>query len=204
LSVDQISTDLPARIESDRVYLRSYRAGDGSWLYAVSQKNRQHLARYESENFLMNIENPEAAEAIACELEADWINRVCFFMPVFEKDSNEFVAQVYLGLTNRDLPEFALGFISDVNYQGQGYVTESVKAALNFVFQNLNAHRVFTECDDTNQRSLAVIERCGFIREGCLRENRQHPDSPISSTYIYGLLKSDYDSLNLGKFIVYE
>jgi RimJ/RimL family protein N-acetyltransferase len=51
------------------------------------------------------------------------------------------------------------------------------------------------ECDDTNQRSWKVAERCGFTREGHLRENKRHPGSPISGTYIFGLLKSDFDKM---------
>ncbi len=192
--LDQESV-LPTRIEAERVYLRSYQAGDGSWLYKVSLKNRDHLSRYESDNFLMNIEDEEKAESYACELNADWIKGDCFFIPVFSKDTDEFVAQIYIGPTNRELAEFIVGFIADVDHQRQGYVTEALGAALGFIFNDLQAHRVFLECDDTNQRSWEVAERCGFIREGHLRENKRHPNSPISGTYVYGMLKSDFEKL---------
>lgn len=185
-------SDWPARIEAERVYLRSYQAGDGPWLYQASLRNREHLARYESENFLMAIASQEQAEGYARELEQDWKKGDCFFIPVFKKQTDEFVAQIYAGPTNRDLPEFIIGFIADVEHHRQGYVTEALGAALGFIFDDLGAHRVFLECDDTNQRSWEVAERCGFIREGHLRENKRHPGSPISGTYIYGMLRSDY------------
>jgi RimJ/RimL family protein N-acetyltransferase len=187
--------ELPTRIEAERVYLRSYQAGDGPWLYKVSLKNRDHLSRYESDNFLMNIEDEEKAEAFARELNEDWIKGDCFFIPVFSKDTDEFVAQIYIGPTNRELPEFIVGFIADVDHQRQGYVTEALGAALGFIFNDLQAHRVILECDDTNQRSWEVSERCGFIREGHLRENKRHPGSPISGTYVYSMLKSDFEKL---------
>ena len=185
-------TIIPTRFDAERVYLRSYQAGDGPWLYKVSQKNRAHLSRYESDNFLMTIEDGAKAEAYACELHEDWIKGDCFFIPVFEKETDEFSAQFYVGPTNRDLPEFIVGFIADVDHQRQGYVTEALGAALGFIFNDLQAHRVFLECDDTNQRSWEVAERCGFIREGHLRENKRHPNSPISGTYVYGMLWSDF------------
>jgi RimJ/RimL family protein N-acetyltransferase len=190
-----MNLELPTRIEAERVYLRSYQAGDGPWLYAVSQRNHSHLARYESDNFLLSIKSEGEAESAAQDLDAEWSNRDCFFIPVFEKQSNNFVAQIYVGPTNWDLPEFVIGFMADVDHQGQGYVTEALTAALGFVFNDLNAHRVFMECDDTNQRSWKVAERCGFTREGHLRENKRHPGSPISGTYIFGLLKSDFDKM---------
>jgi RimJ/RimL family protein N-acetyltransferase len=186
---------IPTRFDAERVYLRSYQAGDGPWLYKVSQKNRDHLSHYESDNFLMSIEDENKAEAYARELHEDWIKGDCFFIPVFVKETDEFVAQIYVGPTNSDLPEFIVGFIADVDHQRQGYVTEAMGAALGFIFKDLGAHRVFLECDDTNLRSWAVAESCGFIREGYLRENKRHPNSPISGTYVYGMLQSDFKKL---------
>jgi len=190
-----MNSELPTRIEAERVYMRSYQAGDGPWLYAVSQKNRSHLAQYESDNFLMSIESERDAEEVAGEIYIEWQKRSCFFMAVLDRDTNDFLGQIYIGPTNWDLPEFVIGFMADVDHQGQGYVTEALKAALGFVFNDLKAHRTFMECDDTNQRSWEVAERCGFTREGHLLENKRHPGSPISGTYIYGLLKSDFDKM---------
>ena len=185
----------PTRIEAERVYLRSYQVGDGPWLYKISQKNRAHLARYESDNFLRMIDSEQKAEEFSQELLADWKKGDCYFMPVFEMESDVFVAQIYVGPTNKELPEFIVGFVADVDHQRQGFVTEALNAALGFIFKDLEAHRVYLECDDTNQRSWEVAERCGFIREGHLRENKRHPGSPISGTYIYGMLRSDWENI---------
>ena len=189
---------LRTRFEAERVYLRSYQAGDGPWLYDVSLKNRIHLARYESDNLLMSIESEEKAEEYARELFEDWLKGECFFIPVFKKENDEFVAQIYVGPTNKDLAEYIVGFIADVEHQRQGYVTEALQSALDFIFNDLQAHRIFLECDDTNQRSWEVAERCGFIKEGHLRENKRHPGSPISGTYIYGMLRQDFERLGEG------
>ncbi len=64
-------TKIPTRFDAERVYLRSYQAGDGPWLYKVSQKNQAHLARYESDNFLMSIADDKKAEEYAKELYED-------------------------------------------------------------------------------------------------------------------------------------
>jgi aminoglycoside 6'-N-acetyltransferase len=186
-------TELPTRIEAERVYLRRYQQGDGPWLYLAGLRNRDHLKRYESDNFLMTIKDEEQAEEYARELARDWLKGDYYFLPVFKQDSDDFVAQIYVGRTNLDLPEYIVGFIADVDHRGQGYVTEALQAALDFIFTELKAHRVFLECDDTNQPSWKVAERCGFIREGCLRENKRHPGRSVSSTYVYGLLRSDWE-----------
>ncbi|MCL4271317.1 MAG: GNAT family N-acetyltransferase [Anaerolineales bacterium] len=184
--------DLPNQIETDRLYLRSYEAGDGSWYYSMSQKNKSHLARFEAGNAVMTINNLEEAEIVVRNFAASWIARQAFFMGVFHKATDEFVAQIYVGVVNWDLPEFEIGYFANQEYEGQGYVTEATKAALEFCFLHLGAHRVRLECDDANTRSYRVADQCGMVREGHLRENKKNPDGTISGTLLYGLLRSEF------------
>ena len=182
-------------MEYGRITLRSYKESDAPWYYAMSQKNRTHLARYEAENIVMSIETEQDARDLLRELAAEWRTGNCFFMGAFDRQSGEFVAQVYVGLVNRDLPEFEIGFFADRDHEGQGYVTEAVRAVLPFAFESLGAHRVRMECDDTNERSRRVAERCGLAQEGHIRENRRNPDGTLSGTLHFGLLKSELETL---------
>jgi ribosomal-protein-alanine N-acetyltransferase len=191
--------EIPTRIEAERIYLRKYEAGDGPWYYAMSQKNRIHLARYESENVVMSIESEQDAEAIVRQLEAEWTARNCFFMGVFEKETDEFVEQVYIGPVNWSLPEFEIGFFVDTDHEGQGYVTEAVRAVMGFIFEHLKAHRVRMECDDTNERSWRVAERCGMVREGHFRENKENADGSLSGTLWFGLLRREFESIDMNR-----
>ncbi len=186
--------DIPTRIETDRLYLRAYQAGDGRWYYEMSQRNRAHLMRYESGNAVMTITNEEEAEIVVRRFAADWVGRRAFFWGVFDRATDEFVAQIYMGVVSWELPEFCLGYFADVGHEGQGYVTEAMHASLRFIFHHLAAHRVSLERDDTNVRSYRVAERCGMVREGHFRENRRHADGRVSGTLHYGLLSREFDA----------
>lgn len=94
--------EIPSRIETERLYLRCYEAGDGPWYYVMSQKNRSHLKRYESGNVVMSIKSKEGAEVLVRELAAEWVSRNCFFMGTFDKRNDEFVAQIYVEPINWD------------------------------------------------------------------------------------------------------
>jgi ribosomal-protein-alanine N-acetyltransferase len=192
--VNQMLAALPTRIEAGRIYLRSFEAGDGPWYYAMSQKNRTHLARYEADNVVMSIASEQEAEAVVRELAAEWEARNAFFMGAFDRETGEFVAQIYVGPVNRDLPEFEIGFFVDRDHQGQGYITEAVRAALAFTFEHLKAHRVRMECDDGNQRSWRVAERCGMVREGHVRENKVTADGELSGTLYFGMLEREFEA----------
>ncbi len=194
--MDKMLLDIPDRIETERLYLRPYQAGDGPMYYAASLRNQEHLARYESGNVLYQLRDDEHAEATVRALSAAWIARNSFFMGVFEKDSDDWAGQIYIGPTNWDLPEFSIGYAVDVNHEGKGYITEAVKATLCFIFEHLQAHRVRSDCADTNSRSYRVLERCKFTREGHYRENKKNPDGSFHGDLQYGLLKSEFEPLN--------
>lgn len=185
-------SEIPTRFDAERILLRSYDAGDGPWFYEMVQRNRTHLARYEAGNVVLTVDSIESAEKLVCELAAEWQANRCYFMGVFERASGEFVAQVYVGPLNRELQEYAVGYFADCKHEGQGYVTEAVRAALDFVFLNLKAHRARIECEDTNERSWKVAERCGFVREGQLHENKRLADGTWTGTLYYGLLRSEF------------
>lgn len=188
--------DIPDRIETKRLYMRPYRNGDGGWYYAMSQKNRPHLAQYESGNVVMSIKSEMEAEILVRDLAAAWVARECFFMGAFLKETDEFVAQIYIEPIDWKLPESRIGFFADVDHEGRGFVAEATKAAIRFIFEHLKAHRVSAECDDTNIRSHRVLERCGMVCEAHIRENKRNPDGTFTGTLLYGILKSELEKIN--------
>ncbi len=190
--------EVPNRYETKRLLVRSYEAGDGEMYYAVGQKNHAHLERYESGNVIFSLNSVEKAEIAVRGMQADFIARNCFFFGAFEQ--NAFVAQIYIGVVNWELPEFEIGYFVDRDHEGQGYVSEAVcgtdhrGGALHFTFEHLQAQRVRLECNDTNLRSIRVAERCGFTGEAHFRENKRNPDGTLSGTMIYGLLRREFFS----------
>jgi aminoglycoside 6'-N-acetyltransferase len=186
--------ELPTSIETERLYLRPYRAGDGAWYYAMSLRNRAHLARYERGNPALALTDPQSAEVLVREFAAEWVSRRHFFLGTFDRASDEFVAQIYVGPVDWELPEFEMGYFADVDHQGKGYVTEAVGGALRFAFEHLGARRICLRCDDTNLRSARVAERRGFVLEGHLRKNKVQPDGSITGTLHYGILRSEFDA----------
>jgi len=64
--------EIPTRIEAKRRFLHSCESGDGPWFDAMNQKNRKHIAQYETENVVMSIAKEQDAEVVVRELAADW------------------------------------------------------------------------------------------------------------------------------------
>ncbi len=193
--MNRLGHDIPTRIETERLCLRPYEAGDGGWYYAMSRRNRDHLRRFEAGNPLLDIEDEEDAEGFVRSLAEAWEAGEHRFLGAFVRDTVQFAAQIYIGAANRALPEFRIGYFADVDHEGQGYVSEAVRACIDFAFTSLHAHRISLECDDTNARSRRVSERCGMVREAHFRENRRWPDGTLTGTLHYGLLRSEWEAL---------
>ena len=179
-----------------RLFLRTYAPGDGPLFFQVGQKNRAHLQRYESGNSILAARSAEEAERVIGEICAAWREQRYYFLGVFERASTEFVAQVYVGVISLELPEFEVGYFVDCEHEGQGYVSEAVRAVLNWIFVELGAHRASLRCSDTNRSSARVAERCGFVLEGHLRENRRVPDGAYSGALHFGLLRQEFLGAN--------
>ncbi len=54
--------------------------------------------------------------------------------------------------------------------QGKGYMTEALKAAIQYTFQELNIHRIMANYMPHNQRSGNLLKRLGFVVEGYAKD----------------------------------
>ena len=64
-----------------------------------------------------------------------------------------------------------LGFTSSRNYQGKGYAYEATGALINYVFEELNLHRVFSITDCKNTSAIKLLRSLGMRQEGHFIEN---------------------------------
>lgn len=74
---------------------------------------------------------------------------------------------------------------------GTGLMRQAVAAVLQWTYQQDQINRVHAFVRVDNGRSERLLERNGFVREGCLRSYRVCRGQP-HDFYIYGLLRSDW------------
>ncbi len=114
-----MNSTLPTVIETSRLILRSYREGDEHWYFEMSHRNRAHLKKYEPDNPASEIKTEEDAKKTIAYFVNAWKKRTQFFIGVFLKESEQFVAQIYIGSVNQSVPEFGIGYIADVDHEGE-------------------------------------------------------------------------------------
>ena len=74
---------------------------------------------------------------------------------------------------------------------GKGLMRQTVAAVLRWTFRQDQVDRVHAFVRIDNRRSERLLERSGFVREGCLRSYRVCRGQP-HDFYVYGLLRSDW------------
>jgi ribosomal-protein-alanine N-acetyltransferase len=72
------------------------------------------------------------------------------------------ISQIFMG----NFCSAYLGYDLGVQFTGQGLMTDAIKLMLRHAFEDLKLHRLEANVQPENLPSLAVLEKCGFSREG--------------------------------------
>jgi ribosomal-protein-alanine N-acetyltransferase len=75
---------------------------------------------------------------------------------------------------------------------GQGYATEATRAMLRWGFENLNLHRIQSDCTEGNIASERVMLKCGFTYEGLWRESCWEHERFVNIKQ-FGLLRREFE-----------
>jgi ribosomal-protein-alanine N-acetyltransferase len=82
-------------------------------------------------------------------------------------DDSTIIGRVALGGVLRGAFQNAyLGYWIDVEHQGRGLMTETLRAATSFAFASAGLHRVQAAVMPRNAASQRVLEKAGYRREG--------------------------------------
>ena len=73
--------------------------------------------------------------------------------------------------------------------QGRGYGTEALSTMTRFCFERTELRRLWTEVDARNIASQRMLEKCGYRREGLIRQGKMV--NTWCDYYIYGILSTD-------------
>ncbi|HTM08347.1 MAG TPA: GNAT family N-acetyltransferase [Verrucomicrobiae bacterium] len=84
-----------------------------------------------------------------------------------------------------------LGYVLAKAYWNKGYMTEAVRAVIDWALREPDIFRVWAVCDIENPASARVMEKVGMKREGVLRRWSIHPTRSADprDCYSYAITK---------------
>lgn len=182
---------LHSQIETDRLIIRKFEEGDGKGLFDLLERNNNRELLKEHVDEATDVQSLEDAEVRVRSLSADFISRTRFVMGIWSKETMEFIGNIWIEPNKWQVPSFEIGYYLDQGYTKKGLATEAVKRSMEFIFDELKAHKIILITRDTNERSYKLAERLNFVKEGHFRECNIENNKRFG-LYYYGLLKSEY------------
>ena len=117
--------------------------------------------------------------------------RTLFEWGICSRETDEVVGTCSLLNVDRGHRRAELGFALARRAWGRGLAAEAVGLLIEFSFEVLDLHRLEADVDPRNERSLRLLERQGFRREGFLRE-RWHHLGEVHDALFLGLLRREW------------
>lgn len=82
--------------------------------------------------------------------------------------------------------------ISRNELRGKGYGTKALKARTKYAFEQLNLHCLYAHIIEYNIAAQRIVEKCGFKKEGVLRE-RVYKNGKYHNVVVWSILKGEFD-----------
>lgn len=161
------------RLEAARTYLRFPRRADFSAWSQTRNRDREHLIPWEP-RWAVDANSRREWRLRLTRWKQAWDNGDGYSFLIFHQDDDHLLGGI--ALTNVRLGSAqsgTLGYWLAANAEGYGYMSEAVEQACLFGAKILGLRRIEAATIVENTRSQAVLERCGFAREGLAREYLQ-------------------------------
>ncbi len=166
MGTNETPTPPRAELRATRVSIRPYVAADAQALLDLRQTNKDFFAPYEPSSVVLPQTVAEQRERLAAE-GAEWDAGRRYTFGIFTLPGDELVGQVQLShVTRGALQNANLGYFIGEAANGKGYATAATRLALDFAFDVADLHRVQAGTLRDNRRSMRVLEKAGFRREG--------------------------------------
>ncbi|MGU3575654.1 GNAT family N-acetyltransferase [Brucellaceae bacterium C25G] len=167
-------------LETTRFLMRKLRSDDAEALFSTFSDPKQCL--YMSQPPFDDLE--KFRDWLT---DTEWPGRT--WIPVDK--TNGSIAGRFAAYPGRDMAVLEMSYITVSNRQQQGVASECMRALISHLFSTKNYRKLYLEIDARNAASVALAERLGFVREGCLREHEvTHAGS--CNVYIYGMLEQEW------------
>lgn len=89
---------------------------------------------------------------------------------IFDNANGHLLGGITLGNIRYGVAQTAqIGYWMGERYAGLGYMQDAINVLISHAFDRMRLHRIEAACIPSNARSIHVLEKAGFTREGLLR-----------------------------------
>ena len=175
-------------LRTERLLLRDLESGDAEAFFGYKRLPEATQYQHWRPQTLEEIERfIGKMQGIQPGAPGEWLQ-----LAVCLKDSSVMVGDIGLHFLPGEDRQAEIGYTISPAHQRKGYATEAVGAAVNYLFNKLDKHRVYGSVDPRNAPSIAVLEHLGFRKEGHFRQ-AVFMDGKWQDDCIYAILSREWN-----------
>lgn len=162
------------KIETPRMWLRCPYPGDGDAVYQGVVETLQQLRAWpDSLPWAQKPQSPRASEDYCQTSFAAWAMRLSWPMLMIDKATEAFVGSIGFHQIDPQTQQWELGYWCRLSCQGQGRMTEAVRALTQAALHAAPMATLTCRIDSRNQASAKVVETVGYL---CVKEVAEPSD----------------------------
>jgi [ribosomal protein S5]-alanine N-acetyltransferase len=162
----QIFDNFPV-IQLEKVTLRNL-ISEHDYLDYFNYMNNPEVANYLSQDDLPS--NPDLAKIEINYWASLFDRRASIYWAIADSNTNKIIGTCGFNYWNKDQRRSEISYDLDHNYWKKGITTQVVKAISNFASETMQIQRIQATVAIDNIPSIKVLEKSGFIQEGCLKK----------------------------------
>lgn len=91
-------------------------------------------------------------------------------MLLFHRETEELLGGVTVGHIRRGASQSCMiGYWMGEKHAGKGHMSQAIGPVISYIFIRMNLHRIEAACIPDNDRSIRLLEKAGFEREGYMK-----------------------------------
>ncbi|MBL8098617.1 MAG: GNAT family N-acetyltransferase [Anaerolineales bacterium] len=182
-------------LHTQRLLIRNFQNSDLEVFF--NYRNDPLVAKYQSWSLPYSQEKAQAfineMKDIHAPKQGQWLQ-----LAVELKETGSLIGDVAFCIKDDDIRQATIGFTISSAYWNQGFATEALTVLLDYLFEDINLHRIVADCDTENIGSWKTLEKLSFRREAHFVESLLI-DGVYTSEYHYGLLQREWRARNKPK-----
>lgn len=114
-----------------------------------------------------------------------------FQLVIVLKETNEVIGDIGVHFFGKENKQIELGYTLSNFHQNKGFASEAIGKVIDFLFTDLNKHRIVLSIDPENKASIKLAMRLGFRKEGHFAKSLFFKNQWVDDV-VYALLKEDW------------
>ena len=176
-------------IITDEITLRKIIPSDLDSLFEIYSNEKLFL-----HSPVMLKKNKDTVANMIGHFERDYNKKKVIFLGIsVNSDPENIVGVAEIFDYNREVNMITIGYRINDRFLGRGIATKTVKAMVEYLFNDIGINRIQAFVMPENTKSLNVLRRNNFVEEGTVRQGYVWKGKGVVDLVLFSMIKSDYN-----------